>query len=271
MKKRSKNNSEAKELIKFENELLKLKLDVEFGLNQHNISALEPEVENAWLSSIYEFEQQFKDAKKIKVFEALGRPETKKLKDLRPHEIPKALDSVFSLMRKKGIALDCCCKYDEAIIYRFITEELFEEEVDDIFIDGMVHHFIYEEFHPNHEYDLKEKTEWFLRDLLDIEWSPEFQSHKFTDTVTLKGRELKKAALTSIIQAFQSDRTFRIESMDILQLNVDITEKKGFVKLHLAYNATFQRHDHLFHGEAKVSFVLVDEYWLICGFHLPGM
>lgn len=273
MKNHSKNNSEAKELIKFENELLKLKLDVEFGLNQHSTSesALEPEVENAWLTSVYEFEQQFKDAKRIKVFEALGRPEIKKLADLKPEEVPAALDGLYRLMHRRGIALDCCCKYDEAIIYKFITEELFETDVDDIFIKGMVHHFIYEEFHPNHEYDLKENTEWFFREILDVEWNPEFQTHKFTDMVTFKGKEISKTALTPIIQMFQSDRIFTIESMDILQLNVDMDNKKGFVKLHLAYTANFQQQDQLFRGEAEVSFELVDKYWLINAFGLPGM
>ncbi len=273
MKNHSKNNSEAKELIKFENEILKLKLDVEFGLNEQNMSSstVEPEVENAWLSSVYEFEQQFKDAKRIKVFEALGRPEVKRLTDLRPEEVPSALASVFKLMHKKGFALDFCCKYDDAIIYKFITEELFEEDVDDIFIEGMVHHFIYEEFHPNHEYDLKENTEWFFREVLDIEWNPEFQLHKFTDMVAFKGKKINKAALTPIIQMFQSDRIFTIESMDIVQLNVDVNQKHGTVKLHLAYTANFEQHDHLFSGDAEVSFELVDEYWLINGFVLPGI
>jgi len=44
-------------------------------------------------------------------------------------------------------------KYAPSVIYKFITEELFDHEMDDIMLPGFVHHFIYEEFHPNHEYD----------------------------------------------------------------------------------------------------------------------
>lgn len=46
-------------------------------------------------------------------------------------------------------ALDFLCDVDDAEAYRFITEELMDEEIDDIRIEGLRHCFIYEEFHPN--------------------------------------------------------------------------------------------------------------------------
>src|SRR3990170_2446062 len=124
--------------LKFENELLKLKLEVEHGMTQEDTSSLTPEIENRWLNQIYSFEQQYKDAKRIKVYDALARPVVKKLEELLPEEVPGALDKLLTLMEERGIALDCSCKYDEAIIYRFIIEELFNCEVDDISIPGMV-------------------------------------------------------------------------------------------------------------------------------------
>jgi len=52
-------------------------------------------------------------------------------------------------------------------LYRFITEELFKEELDDIKIEGMTHHYIYEEFHPNHEHDIKNRCKEFLDEFLN--------------------------------------------------------------------------------------------------------
>lgn len=51
---------------------------------------------------------------------------------------------------------------DEREAYRFITEELLDEEIDDIQIPGMVTHFVYEEFHPNDREDAKMWAEEFL-------------------------------------------------------------------------------------------------------------
>ena len=47
-------------------------------------------------------------------------------------------------------------------MYRFITQELLDEEIDDIQIPGMVSHFVYEEFHPNDEDDITDAIEEFL-------------------------------------------------------------------------------------------------------------
>ena len=98
MKNNSQSNQSAQDLIKFENELLKIKLQVEFGMEQADTSELSPELENAWLTNIYDFECQFKNAKRIKVFDALGRPEIKKLDELSSKDIPKALEHLILLM-----------------------------------------------------------------------------------------------------------------------------------------------------------------------------
>ena len=49
------------EQVKAENEILKLKLELEYGMNQSDTSALSAETENQWLNYIYNFEQQSKD------------------------------------------------------------------------------------------------------------------------------------------------------------------------------------------------------------------
>jgi hypothetical protein len=44
----------------------------------------------------------------------------------------------------------------------FITEELLDETMDDIYISDMYSHFIYEDFHPNDEDDVELWTGEFL-------------------------------------------------------------------------------------------------------------
>ncbi len=271
MKNNSQSNQSAQDLIKFENELLKIKLQVEFGMEQADTSELSPEIENAWLNNIYDFERQFKNAKRIKVFDALGRPEIKKLEELSSKDIPKALDDLMSLMEERGISLDCCCKYDNAVIYRFITEELFESEMDDISIKGMVHHFVYEEFHPNHDYDLRRSTELFIRNLLEKRWDPEYNSYSLSETVTVKGKAYKNAAMSEIILSFQSKRMFEIEQSEILEVTFDIEKALGRVVGSIGYFATSKRQERLIRGRYTLDFALEDTYWRINGLQFPGM
>lgn len=271
MKNNSQSNQSAQDLIKFENELLKIKLQVEFGMEQANTSELSPEIENTWLNNIYDFERQFKNAKRIKVFDALGRPEVKKLNQLSREDVPKALEHLTSLMEERGISLDCCCEYDDAVIYQFITEELFESEMDDICIKGMICHFVYEEFHPNHDYDLRQTTDFFIRNLLEKKWHPEFDLHSLAGTVTLRKKEYQNAAMSSIILAFQSKREFELDHLNILEVNFDVETGAASVKGDIGYFAKSKWKDHLLKGPYVLSFVLDCGRWLISGLHFPGI
>lgn len=62
----------------------------------------------------------------------IGKPEFKKFEELNPEEIESELDRLLETFEKESVSISFCCDYDDEIIYRFITEELFEEEIDDI-------------------------------------------------------------------------------------------------------------------------------------------
>jgi len=256
--------------LKFENELLKLKLEVEYSMKHEDTSSLSPEIENRWLNQIYSFERQFKDAKRIKVFDALNRPTVKKLEELSPEEVPVALEQLFVLMEKHGIALDCCCKYDEAIIYRFVTEELFNCEVDDISIEGMVCHFIYEEFYPNHEYDLRRYTNEFLQTLLVRKWEPEFNLHSLSPTVSYKGISYSQNDFSGIILAFQEGRNFQLEEFEIMEVGFDVDKGSAKVQSRLIYQANSNQATQVYNGGAEIEFALDFGYWYISKVKLPG-
>ena len=148
--------------LKSEIAALKMKLGLEFGMKMDDTSSLSPDVESQWLRNVYAFEQQFSQAKRIKVYDYIGRPVVMKYDELTPDQIRKELERVRVIMENHALELDCICQYDDAIIYKFITEELFEHEMDDMTIPGMTYHFIYEEFHPNHDYDLREHSKGLI-------------------------------------------------------------------------------------------------------------
>ncbi len=256
--------------LKFENELLKLKLEVEHGMKQGDISSLSPGIENRWLNHIYNFEQQYKDAKRIKVFDALGRPVVKKLEELLPEQIPEALEQLLSLMEERGIVLDCSCRYDESIIYQFITEELFDCEMDDISIEGMVCHFIYEEFYPNHDNDLRRYTHEFFENLLTRKWEPEFNMYSLSKTVSYKGVSYSQEDISTIILAFQRERTFQLEKFEIVKVVFDGDKGVGKVRGQLIYQANSNQGTVFYRGHAEVEFILDFGYWVLSSIQLPG-
>jgi hypothetical protein len=60
-------------------------------------------------------------------------------------EIAIELEKILQLMQSSDIALDVICDYpdEHLLINTIIVTKLFQQEIEDINIDGMVTHFIY--------------------------------------------------------------------------------------------------------------------------------
>lgn len=125
-------------------------------------SKLSLDEENEWLNYLDNFEKQFAEKKRTTVWKYIGQPEYKKIKELEMSEISRELNRLSDIMNKNGISLDVLAEVEEKDLYCFITEELFEEEIDDIHIQGMMHCFIYEEFYPDAKMDIEQTYEYFF-------------------------------------------------------------------------------------------------------------
>jgi hypothetical protein len=172
MKKKKDNDDDLPKLsIEQENEFKKMKLKLEHDAIFPDSSQLKlpPEIEGMFLDSIFNFEKAHKNAKKIKIFEKLGFPDFKPAEELSDKKLEKALEKLEKLMEKHHIGLDVLCDYeDEArLVYKFITEELFNLEILDVSVKGMNTVFIYEDFYPNYKDDLERSTEGFLKMFFD--------------------------------------------------------------------------------------------------------
>ena len=129
-------------------------------------SKLSADEEAQYLDYLEEFERQFNATEQITLRAYLGCPDIKPIENLHPDDFTRELDNILNLMAHHNVYLDFLCNVDEEEIYRFVVEELMDQKVDDIRIPGMNLHFIYEEFHPNIEYDIKSCTDNFLYALL---------------------------------------------------------------------------------------------------------
>jgi hypothetical protein len=150
------------------NEAKKREIEENYGahFSEHQ-PALPSDVESHWLSNIEEFERQLENARQVTVREYLSFPSFKSLREIPREQLGAELDDVVELLSRHSLVVDCVAYVSAEDLYQFITTELMNEEIDDIRIEGMRHCFIYEEFHPNDEYDAKTGAEDFLWDLFE--------------------------------------------------------------------------------------------------------
>jgi hypothetical protein len=255
-----------KEKLHAENELLKLKLQAEFGMNSLETN-LNSQTENQWLNNIYSFEQQFAERKQCKLYDFINCPSYIKTDVLSDEQITVELKKVLEVLQLHNIFLDTICDYDDNVIYQFITEELFEEEIDDIRIDGMMHHFIYEEFHPNHDYDLRKNATQFIELLLPKKWDSYLNNILLASAIIYNNTEHSQKSLASIIEAFQTEHpkiellSWQVSSVNF-NLEINSASVIGFVS-YISNNTAFE-------GTVSLDFIMSYDFWSISKVIVPG-
>ncbi|HEY1062282.1 MAG TPA: hypothetical protein VGE44_11385 [Daejeonella sp.] len=277
MKKISENNLplsyDPDENKRMENELLQLKLKAELGVEAH-ISANTPaSIENIFLKNMLAFEKGLAEAEEINILELIGKPDfipETKLEDL---SVETALNKIMDLLNEKQIALDFLGTYDNRIKYKFITEELFEEKVMNVQLPGMIMHFIYEEFHPNHKLDIEYKaakfiTSWFSQEKEQLSFS-------LADALVLPDRRIwkKDKVIDRFAKVFDSYPQFKNGNYQIEDINYEIKEDIGLAYAEglIKYTALAENHDVIeFEGPFKLYFTLEYEWWSIYYLVVPG-
>lgn len=216
------NEMSREEKLRVENDFLKMKIMIEHGGHFcANGAAIElpPEIENEFLSNIIAFEKQFASRKMTTVFEKIGKPtQFKPAREIPDGEIETAWENLSEYLNTHGIDLSACSpKITSAELYRFTVEELFACEVDDINVPGMISGFIYDEFHPDHEYDNSRAAEQdcisAILNSSQLEWM-----HNFKDQIQLNhSSTLSKEEFKSRINRFK-------ESYDDIELSEVVVE-----------------------------------------------
>lgn len=277
MKKISENNLplsyDPDENKRMENELLQLKLKAELGVEAH-ISANTPaSIENIFLKNMLAFEKGLAEAEEINIFGLIGKPDFIHATKLDAFSIDAALNKIMDLLNEKQIALDFLGTYDNRTKYKFITEELFEEKVMNIQLPGMIMHFIYEEFHPNHKLDIELKAVKFMNSWFSQE--KEQLSFSLADALVLPDRRVwkKDKVMDRFAKVFDSYPQFKNGKYQIEDINFEIKEDIGLAYAEglTKYTALAENHDKIeFEGPFKLYFTLEYEWWSIYYFMIPG-
>lgn len=265
---------------KIDIELRKKELKKKYGVSFGQSENLSPELENEWLNNIELFEQQFDKAEKTTVFEYIGRPAYRKADEIEPKKIRDALQNLMNDLNEHNMNLDTLCPVDDKELYRFITEELFFHEMDNMRVPGMMTCFIYEEFHPNAELDIRQAYDYFFRmtmrkmknvggegyDLLYID------TENYTDLKGTKpGKERVVKSFNAFLDAFDY---FKITANKIK--NISINEDKTDARLtsEIAYKGCFKKSSEfvMYQGTGDFRFKpCIYGGWGIYYIDLPGL
>jgi hypothetical protein len=178
------------ENLHMENQLLRANLEDNLGGIIQEVGApSDMWIENMFLKRVTEFVEQFKDPKMITPRELLGYPQYPS-----PDQVPAwgrkaAVSKIMKDLLKANIRVDFLAKYPFSVRYAFLVGEFLDHEFEHINLPDMFTNFIYEEFHPNHRYDIKQTINNLLcQDLFQFE-NKEYLATLFDKEFALNGKK----------------------------------------------------------------------------------
>ena len=256
-----KKNSGYNEILRHENEITKLKIQAEFGLELNGNEKLNPSIENIWLNQILEYERGMINNKKITVGELLEHPFCKPIEEISDDNLIGELQKVMELLQLKNIVVESIDGIDDHEMYRFITQELFLAETDSALPKNVIVCFIYEEFHPNDESDIKRCSTDFVKALIKKEkdyyelfiYSGEDEEKEIISQNLKRRISLFRDAYDEIIL-----EEFNITSLNVMEINSEV-----FFTFRLAVLPSESKKFQYISGNGTFFFIKEYDYWSI--------
>jgi hypothetical protein len=185
------------------NEAKKRELAERYGAHfSEGSPELPQDIESRWLEDIEEFERHFENAPRCSVRQLLDFPEFKPLDQIPAGQLEQELDKALDLLTRHNVVVDCLAAVSDEDLYRFITAELLDQEVDNMKMEGWNTCFIYEDFHPNDEYDARSMAEHFLWDLFERNEEQVLNDFSKVELCSSTGRPIGQKAMQDIVRTF---------------------------------------------------------------------
>ena len=121
-------------------------LDDDYTSEAHETE--EPEDDVEFINDIKKFELEHLNSRLENVYRLIGKPKLKKISGTDSKTFKEEYGKLISLLDDKRIIVHFQNDYPIEEKYKFITEEIFQQYVEDISNTNLHINFIYEEFHP---------------------------------------------------------------------------------------------------------------------------
>ena len=270
-------SDDPEENLRMQNDFLKMKMMAESGAVFGGGEGLPPEIENQFLNNILQFEKNQSASTPKKIKEVLGNPAFEPEETLNEKTFKLAYRNLNNLLKKHFIQIDFSRERTDRFKYNFITGEFLETDIPFFYAKGMTTCFIYEEFYPDHEMEIRETTIRFLTDFferkLDSETyyiEPEIMA---SDGIIIPRVEYMKRfeAMFEATQSFEN-YSFEIENISFeLHKEEEGKTSMGFSEGRLTYEIIWPAGERKFiDGPFKIYFARTWDVWGIFFFHLIG-
>ena len=254
--------NEDDEAIRFENEFLKDKINAQYG-GIHGSGDLEtpPEILNTFLNDMIEFEHAMNDRNEVLLYDFIGRPEFILEQDLSDEQVKVELERVNDMLFSINIVYDNINDVEDRLLYKFVTEDLFQQQIPDKLIPGTVSHYIYEDFHPDQEYNSRMRCVEFI----DVFFSSDFEI-QVCDLFLEDIRNFDD--LYDFHYTFEEFRNVKYEVLDAA-----IVPGECIRKATISFDAVSSVGTEPIHYSGDATFELEYKYdrWSVIAVQLPGM
>jgi hypothetical protein len=115
---------------------------------EETIEEIELEENREFIKEIEIFEKRNRKAKIIKVFNFIGKPKITAVKDSDTVKLNQEYKNLISLLGEHKIVVHFQKEYPLKEKYRFITEDIMKQDIEDVKGTQLHINFIYEEFYP---------------------------------------------------------------------------------------------------------------------------
>jgi len=236
-------------------------------------SSLHEDMETEFLQSVLSYKKNLEENRKIKIVDKLGNPRHFRPVDkITNKNIDKAWIQLYDYMYERGIYFYVRNpNIRSRELYRFVTEELFELEVENTDKTGTMDCFIYDEFYPDYKYEnqkvaVDECIMHFFekKDLFDFYFSDSIKFNRYKD--------VSKKELFKMITFFRTT----YDAVKNLQVIVKNCNLKGYTcKVTGSYKANFivAGDEKIKAGRWIVEFIFdrLTECWNICNVQIKGL
>jgi len=211
--------------------------------------------------------------------ELLNYPDFRPSAALGPESLDRYWSRLSTLLQKGGVKVEFLADYALALKYDFIIGELLDEETELPECEGAFVNFIYEDFHPNHDYDIRSRTAEFMdgffsgRFPLEVGWY--LADIMITDTGAAMPRSELQSLLDSFHEPFNTVRSFCYEIESIAAQPEERPNAKlpglgvseGWVKADMVCKDGTEQH---LSGQFKLYLQCWYGWWELYFFTMPG-
>ena len=266
-----------REKLQIENELLKIKMMAESGAVFVGGEGISPEMENQFLNNVLEFETKNSTIIPKKIKDILDNPIFEPEGNLNDKTFNRAYKELNALLKKHYFHVDFRRERSDRFKYNFITRELFEHDTSFFAIQGMTCYLNYEDFHPDHEMDIKETTVRFLEDFLERKLTTDtFYVEK--QIAEPEGNFVSRENFMKRFEMmYEATNSFENFSFEIKNTHFDLQENNegitgmGYSEGSIKYDIVFQNKEReIIYGPFKIYFTRTWDVWGIIFLYLAG-